>query len=608
MPDNKQLQKIPTATEYSNFKHILEYFVAHMEYAANRDKTFAGYNTYIRPLEENGTFKFAGKGYDGHQIQQQVSAWSEYSVGVIAMNCTPQFGGNYRTRLCYLNWIPTGLNVNAQWKDKHISALMLQNYVDTNTWTPVVEPISLDEFGLYDGNEPNDKVKSFLDSFFIMKIDYNHQEEINAMKEQLKTYTDVLEKNYNLILTGAPGTGKTFLAKQIAQMMTGDIEAPPAEKSHIAFVQFHPTYDYSDFVEGLRPTPPDENGNIGFTRQDGIFKSFCKRAIRSTQDNGQDNFETSWQKLVDTLNEKDFINVPNLSGKGEFEIELNEYGTGLASRTYASADEKAKHNWTNGRSKFFSKDQLYKVYQGLPGVPNGGHDNYRRAVINLMKKDYGLSEYNAGVQNNGEKQNYVFIIDEINRGDIAKIFGELFFALDPGYRGEKGRVETQYTNLIDENDIFKYGFYIPENVYIIGTMNDIDRNVESMDFAIRRRFTWMEIEPENSQGMWDDPNHGITEYKDSAAKYMGAINKAISRIQGLGKAYQLGASYFLKLKEYEGDFGKLWEYHIQPLLNEYLRGLPNAETEMKELIRVWKSVQTPAGQPEAEPIEGNTQA
>ena len=335
---------------------------------------------------------------------------------------------------------------------------------------------------------------------------------------------------------------------------------------------------------------------------------FSNLSIRSTQDNGQDNFETSWQKLVDTLNEKDFINVPNLSGKGEFEIELNEYGTGLASRTYASADEKAKHNWTNGRSKFFSKDQLYKVYQGLPGVPNGGHDNYRRAVINLMKKDYGLSEYNAGVQNNGEKQNYVFIIDEINRGDIAKIFGELFFALDPGYRGEKGRVETQYTNLIDENDIFKYGFYIPENVYIIGTMNDIDRNVESMDFAIRRRFTWMEIEPENSQGMWDDPNHGITEYKDSAAKYMGAINKAISRIQGLGKAYQLGASYFLKLKEYEGDFGKLWEYHIQPLLNEYLRGLPNAETEMKELIRVWKSVQTPAGQPEAEPIEGNTQA
>lgn len=430
---------------------------------------------------------------------------------------------------------------------------------------------------------------------------------------------DLLKANKNVILTGAPGTGKTYLAKQLScQIIFGKISTPEEIEQNIilktqfnnqcSFVQFHPSYDYSDFVEGLRPTPPDENGNVGFARQDGIFKSFCRKAIQSTLANGQDNFESSWQQLVNSLNEKDFINVPNLSGKGEFEIELNEYGTGLASRTYASADEKAKHNWIGGHSKFFSRDQLYKVYQGLPGVPNGGHDNYRKAVINLLKKDYGLLEYKAGIQNNGEKQKFVFIIDEINRGDIAKIFGELFFALDPGYRGEQGRVETQYTNLIDENDIFKSGFYIPKNVYIIGTMNDIDRNVESMDFAIRRRFTWMEIKPENNLGMWDDPNHGIIEYKDNATKYMNAINNKISTIHGLGKAYQLGASYFLKLREYKGDFGKLWEYHIQPLLNEYLRGLPNAETEMKELERVWGGVQSPSSQSEADPVEGNTQA
>ena len=83
-----------------------------------------------------------------------------------------------------------------------------------------------------------------------------------------------------------------------------------------------------------------------------------------------------------------------------------------------------------------------------------------------------------------ERKNYVFIIDEINRGEISKIFGELFFSIDPGYRGVAGTVQTQYQNLIEDGDIYENGFYVPENVYIIGTMNDIDRSVDSMDFAI----------------------------------------------------------------------------------------------------------------------------
>ena len=89
------------------------------------------------------------------------------------------------------------------------------------------------------------------------------------------------------------------------------------------------------------------------------------------------------------------------------------------------------------------------------------------------------------------KLTFVFIIDEINRGEVSKIFGELFYAIDPGYRGKKEKaVQTQYQNLIHDGEAFKDGFYVPENVYIIGTMNDIDRSVESIDFAFRRRFTW----------------------------------------------------------------------------------------------------------------------
>lgn len=117
---------------------------------------------------------------------------------------------------------------------------------------------------------------------------------------------------------------------------------------------------------------------------------------------------------------------------------------------------------------------------------------------------------------------YVFIIDEINRGELSKIFGELFYAIDPGYRGEKGKVKTQYQNLIDNDDVFVDGFFVPENVYILATMNDIDRSVESMDFALRRRFAWKEIKPEDRIDMLSEKLDHDTCVK--AIRVMNALN------------------------------------------------------------------------------------
>lgn len=259
---------------------------------------------------------------------------------------------------------------------------------------------------------------------------------------------ELLMQNRNLILTGAPGTGKTYLAKQIA-----------SEIGKYKFVQFHPSYDYTDFVEGLRPK--NDNGNIGFERKDGVFKEFCKEAL------------------------------------------------------------------------------------------------------------------------NNQSSNFVFIIDEINRGEISKIFGELFFSVDSGYRGEKGKVQTQYANLIEDGDEFKDGFYIPENVYIIGTMNDIDRSVESMDFAMRRRFAWKEIKAEDTQ---ETILKDLGDLKDETIKRMNNLNKVIrNKKTNLSEAYCIGAAYFKKIKDYEGDFNKLWENHLKGLLFEYTRGMQNQETILKEL-------------------------
>ena len=165
-------------------------------------------------------------------------------------------------------------------------------------------------------------------------------------------------------------------------------------------------------------------------------------------------------------------------------------------------------------------------------------------------------------------------------------FGELFFAVDPGYRGIKGKVLTQYSNLIGEESE-KY-FYIPENVYIIGTMNDIDRSVESMDFAMRRRFAFKEVKAKDTQYMLD--NVLDNEVLDEAKDRMNKLNEAIEKIEGFNSSYHIGASYFLKLKNYYDNsrdnkeaFTSLWENHLKGLLYEYLRGMPDAESKLEEL-------------------------
>ena len=409
----------------------------------------------------------------------------------------------------------------------------------------------------------------------------------NPQNKLISETKNLLKNTKNLILTGAPGTGKTYLAKQIAKSMG-------CTDNEIGFVQFHQSYDYTDFVEGLRPVQNDSDNQIGFERKDGVFKEFCGKALKSVfydSNENVDNFEECWKKLVDELDENNFVIIPLISGKGDFRVELNEYGTGLANRTYEN-DDFQKGNWIQGKSKFFSKDQLYNIYQGLPGTPAGGHDNYRKAVIEYMKKNLGLMDYKKSETTYETKKNFVFIIDEINRGEVSKIFGELFYCVDPGYRGERGRINTQYQNLISGGE-FQKGFFIPENVYIIGTMNDIDRSVESMDFAFRRRFAWKEITANDTQYMLDEvEKDGViygfsSDIAEESKERMDRLNDEISKVPELNSAYHIGASYFLKLKNYEGDsdngFQSLWNYHLKGILEEYLRGNPEKADLMKKL-------------------------
>lgn len=313
-----------------------------------------------------------------------------------------------------------------------------------------------------DFNKATKEYISYMDTvhtpFNVIEIDpQNNAESVSIDPSAYDEYIHLLREHYNLVLTGAPGTGKTYLSKQIAAQMVGNCawdQLSESQMKHIRFIQFHPSYDYTDFVEGLRP---EKNGD--FARKDGDFKAFCKLAI-------------------------------------------------------TEADTSAP---------------------------------------------------------------YIFIIDEINRGEISKIFGELFYSIEADYRGGETLVRTQYNNMVDENDVFYNGFYIPENVYIIGTMNDIDRGVEAMDFAIRRRFAWREVSADESAA-----NMGIT---GKAFEKMKALNSALKECN-LSEAFYIGGAYFRKIKG--NDFDALWKYHLKGIISEYFRGEPDADDKIAVVAKAYK--------------------
>ena len=334
-----------------------------------------------------------------------------------------------------------------------------------------------------------------------------------------KIGTHELEQSNQIIKYGAPGTGKTYTAKKEAEeffdiwkLETGNQNLKFS--NHTEFVQFHPTYTYEDFIEGIKPVM-DVNGKPELKLKNGVFKTFCKEAAK--------------------------YEIWLLKHFGNFEIKkLDEITVG---------------------------DVIGKIGNGEDCPFNNIKDKDKEDLI---------SKYIPP---------YFFIIDEINRADLSRVFGELMYCLE--YRGYEGRIKTQYSEMQDGKTVFyDKSFFIPNNLYIIGTMNNIDRSVESFDFALRRRFLWQRVDPDKKV-LEKYFNSDFTDIIDNWEN----LNKKIKDNNLLGTDYQIGHSYLMKLDKYPNCTKTqykdiIWNKHIQPILEEYFRGT-GEEAQIEDLKKTW---------------------
>ncbi len=366
-----------------------------------------------------------------------------------------------------------------------------------------------------------------------------HQEQASKKIASKRTIRDIkkiissgIENNKQVVFTGPSGTGKTYQIRKYVRRASAGYDG-------CRFVQFHPSYEYSDFIEGMRPANILKTSAPTNVRLDGMFKAFCRIIV-------EDNLECAV--------------------------------SGFASM-YAEKKQKV----------------VQKLYENIR--------DRREAIDEGTEKEFFAPDSQEYIFENGVRD-YYFIIDELNRADVVRVFGDVLFALDEDYRGIENRFDTRLGNLktyriIQAEDMgkanyttshigyaeqmkfdcFEKGFFIPKNLHIIGTMNEIENSVDSIGFAFKHRFRWIDIDPEEIMYLSLKDMHKDKDifWLDRFSENLNMVNRLIG--ESFSNEYRIGPAYFRKLDESSESINRVFDTTIEPLLKEYLKGKPKDITE-----------------------------
>ena len=402
--------------------------------------------------------------------------------------------------------------------------------------------------------------------------------------EQLKTITititNGLMKNtdktpvipLNQILFGAPGTGKTYHTKKMAvEIINGKKEKDRTreeinkeyeeliEAGQIVFTTFHQSLSYEDFIEGIKPETID--GNVTYEVKDGIFKQLCSRAIEQRPKNSDIeiyDFDKGWNDLIaeaeQNLLSDSMLLLPVLTqDKGVYVTEITDNGNLKIKpkNSRLDIDYIVSYNRTKKLQGVFSDLSVVKnIDKEFRSVIGGSNSTAYWAVLNYINNK--IKENNRIIPDYEEPKTHVLIIDEINRGNVSAIFGELITLLEE----DKRKGNPEHTDVVLPYSGKK--FSVPNNVYIIGTMNTADRSVETLDTALRRRFSFVEMQP--------NPNILSKVGNVDLKELLKTINQRIEVL--IDKDHQIGHSYFIGIQDLDG-LRRTFKDKIIPLLEEY---------------------------------------
>ena len=410
-----------------------------------------------------------------------------------------------------------------------------------------------------------------------------HLRDINSSliekQKGMESIIKLVQANKNLILTGAPGTGKTYKTAEIAVALIDGLNKLPNKRvdvmnryktlineKQIAFTTFHQSLDYEEFIEGLKPELDDNTKEMTYQVKEGIFKDICERAKEKTS---MASLNDAIEQFKESCSEN-IVKVKNKSGT-EFSV---TYRGGKTFRVRSDNSEAEV-----GRDFPANIDAIKIMYQGNEdGIYN---KTYVWGILKYLRENYSVTNYS--IDNTDKK--YLLIIDEINRGNISKIFGELITLLEKDKRiGEENEITVTLPYSQET-------FGVPSNLFIIGTMNTADRSIGHIDYAIRRRFSFLSLKSDrnviSSYANYDN------ETKEKAENLFDEIKDFISSNTNAdldADDLMIGHSYFLcKTSE---DLKMRLEFEMIPLIEEYEKdGIIMLEkSTMKTKFEEWKAL------------------